>query len=323
MIQSKQAEVLGPLEDKLFKTHTEIAQALDHIYRNQPIKLSKSERKAIHRMLANITAEIRGRGDERADALFETYGRKEFEEEARELSEKIAFLAKEFMGVDVELEQGFFNPDSTDEELMGKFFEKMQQTAEEGKPKPPARKKTAKQLAKEQAEKEAQEQVNQSIREVYRKLASALHPDRCMDEADRERKAELMVRVNQAYEKDNILDLLTLQLEIEQIDSQHLQNISEQRLKHFNAVLKEQLAELRSEIAFLQRMLHQQVEWPLMKLASEPNQLLMAIDFQANIIKSKIKFAKSDYAALTKPTAIKSWIQMAMAEAEDSMMAMA
>ncbi len=46
-------------------------------------------------------------------------------------------------------------------------------------------------------EAEAQ-QATQSVREVYRKLASALHPDRETDERQREAKTALMQRVNQA-----------------------------------------------------------------------------------------------------------------------------
>ena len=50
--------------------------------------------------------------------------------------------------------------------------------------------------------------MSQSIREVYRKLAGALHPDRESDPQERERKTALMQRVNQAYAKNNLLQLL-------------------------------------------------------------------------------------------------------------------
>ena len=86
------------------------------------------------------------------------------------------------------------------------------------------------------------------MREVYRKLASALHPDRESDPAERDRKTALMQRVNQAYGRNNLLQLLELQLELEHIDQDALKNISQDRLKHYNAILKEQLAELDAEI---------------------------------------------------------------------------
>ncbi len=47
---------------------------------------------------------------------------------------------------------------------------------------------------------------------------AVLHPDREPDEAERVRKTELMQRVNEAYSKKDLLQLVALQLEIEQID---------------------------------------------------------------------------------------------------------
>ena len=95
---------------------------------------------------------------------------------------------------------------------------------------------------------EAAKAVSQSLREVFRKLASALHPDRELDAEARQRKTELMQRVNQAYEANDLLTLLGLQLEIEQIDAAGLASVSRERLTHYNQILREQLAELDSEL---------------------------------------------------------------------------
>ena len=86
------------------------------------------------------------------------------------------------------------------------------------------------------------------MREVYRKLASELHPDREPDPAERIRKTALLQKVNQAYDKGDLLVLLELQLEIEQINPGDLANMARERLVHFNAVLTEQLQRLREEL---------------------------------------------------------------------------
>jgi curved DNA-binding protein CbpA len=109
------------------------------------------------------------------------------------------------------------------------------------------RKKSTKQLAREARQQAEERQISQSIREVYRKLASALHPDRETDPQERDRKTALMQRANQAYDKNNLLQLLELQLELEHIDQTAINNISEDRLKRYNKILKEQLAELEYE----------------------------------------------------------------------------
>jgi hypothetical protein len=95
----------------------------------------------------------------------------------------------------------------------------------------------------------AADEASQSVREVFRKLASALHPDRASDEADRTRRHELMQRVNHAYDEGDLLSLLNLQFEIEQIDAAHLARVSTARIGHYNKVLREQVRELEQELA--------------------------------------------------------------------------
>lgn len=90
--------------------------------------------------------------------------------------------------------------------------------------------------------------ATQSVREIYRRLASSLHPDREPDPAQRAAKTALMQQVNQAYAASDLLTLLELQLQIEQVDAQHVAAASPQRLKHYNQVLAEQLDELRAEL---------------------------------------------------------------------------
>ena len=57
-----------------------------------------------------------------------------------------------------------------------------------------------------------------------------------------------MQKANQAYAANDLLALLELQLQIEQIDASHIASASAERLKHYNKVLGEQLAELKAEI---------------------------------------------------------------------------
>jgi hypothetical protein len=79
---------------------------------------------------------------------------------------------------------------------------------------------------------------SQSVRDIYRKLASVLHPDRETDPTERERKTALIQRANQAYGRNDLLELLTLQIETEQIDAGALADIPEARLRHYNDVLQ-------------------------------------------------------------------------------------
>lgn len=91
-------------------------------------------------------------------------------------------------------------------------------------------------------------EAGQSLRYIFRKLASALHPDREPDAGARERKTLLMQRVNQAYGAGDLLTLLNLQLEIEQIDAARLSALPAGQLAHYNQLLRGQLKELEAEL---------------------------------------------------------------------------
>ena len=53
---------------------------------------------------------------------------------------------------------------------------------------------------------------------------------------------------NQAYQADDLLTLLTLQLQTQQIDSLHLAGLPDVGLHHYNQVLREQLAALQQKL---------------------------------------------------------------------------
>ena len=104
------------------------------------------------------------------------------------------------------------------------------------------------QAAAELAAELAAKQASQSVREIFRKLASALHPDREPDATQRARKTALMQQANQAYERNDLLTLLSMQLDLEQIDDQHLAGLSDERLAHYNQVLQAQVQALQHEV---------------------------------------------------------------------------
>lgn len=95
--------------------------------------------------------------------------------------------------------------------------------------------------------KQATQEVSQSVRDVYRRLASALHPDREPDAQARQGKTALMQQANQAYDRGDLLALLELQLRAEEVEAGHVAAADQRRLQHYVDVLQQQLAELQSE----------------------------------------------------------------------------
>ncbi|WP_228325695.1 J domain-containing protein [Xanthomonas cassavae] len=86
------------------------------------------------------------------------------------------------------------------------------------------------------------------MRELYRKLASSLHPDRASDASDHATRTELMQRLNAAYKANDLLGLLELQAEIGLLDAQGVDAITPVRLQEYNRELDRQCKELKHQL---------------------------------------------------------------------------
>jgi len=209
---------------------------------------TKAERQTLGELLCDAAADLL-RGNEEdleVKALFDKHAEVDFDTEQQQMTLAMKDLAEVMTGLDLGDDDGI----QTDADL----FERMQQgmrqaTARAGDDEEAPMKARPKVSAAQKRREAAAQEATQSVRDVFRKLASALHPDREADPAQREMKTSLMQRANQAYASNDLLTLLELQLQIEQIDAGHVANASAQRLKHYNQVLSEQLKELKSEIA--------------------------------------------------------------------------
>ena len=155
--------------------------------------------------------------------------------------------------------------------------------------------------------------MTQSVRDVYRKLASALHPDRAADDADRSTRTALMQRVNQAYERNDLLALLSLQLEIEQVDAAHLAQQTAARVRQFNHVLAEQLAELQAaveerEMAFC-HAINRMPGRPL-----DPQRLSVAVGAAKGEMNVALYQLERKRSALRDKASVKRWLKQERAE---------
>lgn len=95
----------------------------------------------------------------------------------------------------------------------------------------------------------AAQEIKQSVQDIFRKLVRALHPDREPDPTEKLRKTDLMKRINLAYQANDVLTLLTLQMEVEQLDEADLAALPASRLKHYNQVLRDQHTALDRELS--------------------------------------------------------------------------
>lgn len=251
--RQKYTSELLPLVEKLVQAKIEIVRGLDQV--SEKKELTKTERIVIASLIRKIAEQVLERHDD-ADlkAIYNKHSNIDYDSVKAASIESMKSMMEDMFGIelgDVDMN----SPDDMLNHAKARIEEELaknnanRQSGEEHQNK---HKKSAKQLAKETRQQAEEQQASLSIREVYRKLASALHPDREPDAQERKRKTSLMQRVNEAYEKRNLLQLLKLQLELEHIDHATINNISEDRLKHYNKILKEQLVELEQEINYVE-----------------------------------------------------------------------
>lgn len=272
-VQQGYAGKLAPLLEQSQELRLQLLRRLDQAHSHPT--LTKTDRRTLAELIIDLAAALLEERSDAADAadateadsddaemkaIYNRYSGADYDEEVAEELAGMRSALEDALGIDI----GDIEADSA-EELMARVnaqFNGSGDPDEMAREQSGARKKTAKQVAAEARQQAQAQQIRQSIRDVYRKLASALHPDREADPQERDRKTGLMQQINEAYAKNDLLKLLELQLELEHIDQGAIDNTSEERLKGYNSVLKEQLAELSQEIERIQDGFRMDLDFP-------------------------------------------------------------
>ena len=234
----------APLRTRYLDLQAELAQYLDQ---QAGRKLSKLERQLLETCLLESAQQVADLSDTPAQqaAMQELVRRytpeQEDDDEAGDAATQAA--APEPASEDIDWE---------DMEAVAQFLEAQAQAAAAQAERARGQHQAKRQQRKAQQAQKAKgptaaELATQSLREVYRRLASRLHPDREQDPQERERKTALMQRVNIAYEAGRLMELLELQWEAEQMDPARLAQFSDARLAPYNRMLQEQWSDLQRD----------------------------------------------------------------------------
>jgi hypothetical protein len=135
-----------------------------------------------------------------------------------------------------------------------------------------------------------------------------LHPDREQDPIERERKTELMQQVTVAYSNKDLLKLLELQLAVEQIDQSKLSSLSAERLKHYNKILSDQLAELQDEVLFKENEIRMMLQLSPFEPLS-PNRLVTLLKHDIQAIQAALKGIQNDLQVFQDVKNLKAWLK--------------
>ena len=309
--QSYQRDFLPLIEQELALKRA-LALQLDCVHDQK--STTKAKKRALSVLIASLseTLLMRDPSDLEAKVLYGKYTQSDWDKEQALMQTNMRAELEATFGIELEEGLNLDSPDAVMAEIERALHAQAEARQEakrarqqaHAKPKKP----TPQQAAKEAVQAAMEKNMSQSIREVYRKLASALHPDREPDPAEQHRKTTLMQAVNQAYEKGDLLKLLELQLAIEQIDQAHLANVNPERLIHYIAVLQAQLAELEQEIAYVAQPVAQQFV-TIGQQRLTPKKILRYLAEDCAECKKDIAALQRELQRISAPDSLKIWLQ--------------
>ena len=288
----------------------DIISLLDQAYDDKTF--SRHDREKMQHVICSVATEmITVHGREDLKALYDRRSEIDFDTQQQESSGIMRAMAEEMLGIDIAEDVDLSSPEKMHafmEEMMHKEQKEAHEQIHQTDARQAKRNNTSKQAKKEAQQKTDALSIRKSIQEVYRKLVAALHPDRERDNTERERKTELMQRVNVAYQKNDLLQLFKLQLEVEQIDHTQFSSFPEERLKHYNKILKEQADNLEQEIQHSQFPVKIQFNLPPFERLT-PKDAMARLDYELREIQHSIVEAEQQIRAFKEVKRIKAWLK--------------
>lgn len=301
-----------PLAENLQQLHTTWVHELERLLGQKG--WTKRERALMQELLCEGAWHLLEGMDEpdpAVQAIFDKYAESSFADMQAEDHQDFIDLVEHMTGVDL----GDDAHQLSEEALLARAQQEMVDR-EEGPELNQASTHQPKKPTKAQAKKQAEAELTaQSLREIYRKLASALHPDREPDPDKRAARTALMQRANQAYDQQDLLTLLSLQLETAQINHSDLAATAPARLKLYNKALAEQLADIQAQIKHIEHGLRLDFNLPP-NMPLDPTKLVKVLDRQVKALRQSQANFELELEMFQDKTSIKAWLQMEMERLE-------
>ena len=296
------AEKLAPLREALRAACRESVRALDRLL-DQP-GWSRLDRVALLDMLRSTAEALleSGDGDVEIKTIFDKHNPISFDALKEDELQVLKEHAEE-MGFDL----GDAEDIRSEDDLMERMYEELaaREAAEETAR---TNKKTKRKSAAQMRSEDNAKLARQALRDLYRKLASAVHPDRERDPARREEKNLLMQKINQAYAANDLTALLEAQRAIEKDDAAPASSLGAARLKHYNKLLAEQLAALKDKLREMEAHFRMEFSLPPMD-GITPAKLTRAVRAQARSMRAEITRQQRLLDLLADKAATKRWLK--------------
>ncbi len=269
--------------------------------------MSKKDREKLADMICSTALDLM-QIDEEDEEIKQIYNKHSGCDFDLDMDAEKAFMRKMVgaaTGVELDDDTDFSSPRAFFEAMRGKMEEREREDGQIGQARPT---RPAKQGAREARHQAEEINLKQSVRDIFRKLASALHPDRETDPSERDRKTALMQRANVAYAANDLLGLLELQLEVDQIDQAGLDNLGDDRIKQYNRILDGQVNEIKFEITSLETALSLDMGWEFGR-RSTPKAMMQCLRADIAAMRASIKFIEADLDTFSDLKKLKTWLK--------------
>jgi hypothetical protein len=249
---------LAPIEQEIAQCEMAIVKLLHPIYQDKKA-LHKADKMVlkdiIQSLLYSIPFSEENRPDADMDYIIRDIEGMSFDEVMnREFETMKADMEQDLRAQGMHVDLSDVNADMAREEVIRKIREikrQAEQEREERKAQEAEAPKSKKQQAKIEKERQVEEMRTKSLSSIYKQLVKVLHPDLEQDESQKPIKEELMKQLAVAYKNNDLLGLLMLEMEWINNESNKVMEQSDEKLKIYNHILREQVAELEMELRSL------------------------------------------------------------------------
>ncbi|TAG35494.1 MAG: hypothetical protein EAZ34_03330 [Polaromonas sp.] len=259
-------------------------------------------------MVCNLSEPLALAGDEGMRALYDRHSPQSLSDKEKSAVSDIQDMVQRMTGVDVsDLDEG-----GSVEDLLHASMQRLKQQVlderAEKKAKAQARRDSRPRSAAQKKAQGQQQDAQGALRTIYRQLASALHPDREPDALERVRKTELMGQVNAAYERRDLMALLTLQLSCEQIDASAISRLSAEKMAALTLLLKEQATALEKDVHLEVSKVQQEFDLSPFTLVTTLG-LTLDLDAQTNDLMQVLAEMQDDLRSVQTDAGLKHWVK--------------
>jgi hypothetical protein len=251
---------IRPTEERMFDIWKKFIIHFDQISFANSLKKKQQEKyEAILFELADLFM-ANAKADTDIKAIFDKFSDESFDDiqaEGNEMGKDyIISMFKEQFDIDIDpddildVKDPFNNPKLFEKmaEAKQKHEQKQADAKQQKAERDALKKKSDKQLEIEERKKVAESAISKTTKQIYMDLVKNFHPDTEQDEERKAWKTDIMQQITAAYDEDDYIRLLELQMSLLEDRDNALTAFDDKQLKYFNDALKKQIDELSMKL---------------------------------------------------------------------------